>query len=177
MTVCPNQAQNTLAKPGVNHCTKSSLQSSVSSQREVGKGGGLRIIWVIVEVCTKDKRGNLRTGLKECLGQGQRWDREQKRRGRVKKIKIKIKTGKLPQDAWLFSPSHPSRCGNVMETPECLQTLSAMATVWWCTQACPPPPPSLPALTHSLQILWISAEISCCTTLCLFWRPKGRNLQ
>lgn len=34
------QAQNTLAKPGVNHCTKSSLQSPVSSQRAVGTGSG-----------------------------------------------------------------------------------------------------------------------------------------
>ena len=34
----------------------------------------------------------------------------------------------MHQDAWLVSPSHPSCRGNVMETLECFQILSAMAT-------------------------------------------------
>lgn len=146
------EAQNTLAKLVVNHYTKSSLQSPVSSQEAVGVlGGDLDdlmdwrrekgvIEWLIVAKQQKNKK---RRGAESCGG-----------------------GGGLDQDARLVSPSHPSRRGNVMETLEFFQTLSTMATTHRGM-----PPPSLPA-----DFVNISRDKLLCHTA-LIWRPEGRNLQ
>lgn len=41
----------------------------------------------------------------------------------------------MHQHACLVSPSHPSCCGNVMETLESFQILSAMVMMWYHTEA------------------------------------------
>lgn len=87
------QAQNTLAKPGVNHCTKSSLQSPVSSQRAVGTGGWTWAIWLIEEEGKKtshlDQKQERKTEdrLNEACWEGS--GRSKRRRGAERWRKIK----------------------------------------------------------------------------------------
>lgn len=78
------------------------------------------------------------------------------------------KGGEMHQDAWVVSQSHPSCCGNVMETPGSFQILSTMVMMWQHTEA------STPA--HSLRCLRTSAEISGCITALILQRFEGHNL-
>lgn len=120
LCVPAHQAQNTLAKLGVNHYTKSSLQSPVTSQKAVGVREGDRLgrsDWF--------KNGKRVAMVRRggcCL-----WTKEEKR---SRKMKKKKEDWEMDQDAWLVSPSHPNHRGNVMETLECFQTLSTIATMW-----------------------------------------------
>lgn len=66
----------------------------------------------------------------------------------------------MHQDAWVVSQSHPSCCGNVMETPGSFQVLSTMVMMWQRTEAS--------ALAHS--------QISRCVTALTLQRFEGHNL-
>lgn len=121
-----HQAQNTPAKPGVNHYTKRSLQSPVSSQRAVGRRGWAWTIWLIEEgeknFGQRTREENWGRAWKKLGSRGgwwtSGWPKEKK-----KSWKIFRKRGKMHQHACLVSPSHPSCCGNVMETLESFQIL------------------------------------------------------
>lgn len=171
-----HQAQNTLAKPGVNHYTKSSLQSPVSSQRAVGRRGWTWTTWLIEEggknfsFGQKTREENWGQSWKELEGWGA--TKEGGAKEKKRSWKIKKKGGK--------------------NAPRCLASFTKSSKLpWQChgnSRMFPDPehhgndvvahrgmlPPSLPRF---LQILWISAEISRCVTVLLFWRLEGHNLQ
>lgn len=116
------------------------------------KRGDKLFIW------TKDKRAKLRTGLKEARGQ------ETEKSWKMQK-KQKRKSASRCLDGFTKSSKSPWQChGNsrMFPDPE-LHSIRVAA--------------HRDSLPHSLQILWIWAEISCCGTLLLFWRLEGHNLQ
>lgn len=87
-----HQAQNTPAKPGVNHHTKSSLQSPVSSQRAVRRRGGTWTIWLIEEggkkFGQKTREENWGQAWKRLGGRGgggwtSGWPKEEKRSWKI----------------------------------------------------------------------------------------------